>query len=290
MDLRDWVTLYFGTYKRIALKESTLQSYGYAIAHIPFGIDYDTLLCSDIQKIINTMVSSGLAWSTVMHTFTLISQALTHAHNYGLPDKSHLLKGVILPKYQKRHIRAFSASEQKLFFRNNRSYHAEGFEFLLLTGLRVGEFIGLQQQDINIHDHTIMVRRNYYRGQYQTPKTPESNRVLPLSGRAWQIIKNRLVLGMPAAPVFVGRYGGVLNYRSMLESFKKTIAAAGLPDCGIHVLRHTFATELLRRGASVKVISELLGHNDIKTTCDIYSDVTLDMKYSAVALLDVLEN
>lgn len=286
MTLKEWVLEYVLVYKAVILKPGTVKSYEYAAGHIPEQLDFENLTVRDLQGIINTMISEGLAWSTISHTFTLISQALSQAQNYGLPEKSHLLKGVILPKKRKKRVSAFSASQQKLFLKQNNSLHREHFEFLLLTGLRIGELIGLKQKDVDIYGRTIHVQRNFYRGLYQTPKTPESDRIVPLSHRAWQIISKRLRLGEPEAPVFTGRFGGVLNYRSMLEAFKKTTAAAGLPDCGIHVLRHTFATELLRRGANIKVISELLGHRDIKVTCDIYSDVTLDMMSGAVQLLD----
>lgn len=285
MDLREWVTEYFMTYKRMVLKESTLSAYRYAIGHIPAGIAYDTLKSSDIQGIINTMIFSGLAWSTIMHTFTLISQALSHAQNYGFIDKSHLLKGVILPKKQKRHISAFSDSQKVLFLKNNTGYHAEHFEFLLLTGLRIGEFIGLQQQDIDAVHRILTVQRTYYRGKYQTPKTADSFRTIPLCGRSWEIVRKRVMLGHPTAPVFAGSTGKILDYRSMLDSFRKVLNFSGLSFSGIHVLRHTFATDLLRKGVSIKVISELLGHKDITVTCNVYSDVTLDMKADALQLL-----
>ena len=258
-------------------------------AHIPDDLILEDLTCNSIQHVINTMVSSGLAWSTISHTYTLISQALSQAQNYGLPDKSYLLRGVILPKKQKKRVRAVSPEQQRLFRAKNDSFHAPHFEFLLQTGIRVGELIGLQQQDIDVRARSITIQRNYYRGSYQTPKTDESRREIPLSVRAWRILQERITLGQPSAPVFRGAAGRVLNYRSMLAAYKRTLQAASLPDCGIHALRHTFATELLRRGANIKVISDLLGHNSIKTTCDIYSDVTIDMKLSAVSLLDAAE-
>jgi len=62
-------------------------------ALIPDDLILEDLTCNSIQHVINTMVSSGLAWSTISHTYTLISQALSQAQNYGLPDKSYLLRG-----------------------------------------------------------------------------------------------------------------------------------------------------------------------------------------------------
>lgn len=287
MLLKSWVLEYVNTYKRITLKPSTVQSYLYAAAHIPDDIVLDELTREDLQCIINKMVDAGLAWSTVSHTFTLVSDALSHAQNYGLPDKSYLLKGVIMPKRQKKRVRAFLPEELQRFRQNNKSVHADVFEFLLQNGLRIGELIGLQQRDFDVRSRLYVVDRTYYRDGYQGPKTPESKRSMPLTAQSWEIVRSRIVLGQPTAPVFLGRTGKILNYRSVLESFDNTLDKAGLHvEGGLHILRHTFATELLRRGVSLKVISELLGHGSIKTTCDIYSDVTLDMKLDALATLN----
>lgn len=289
MTLKSWVLEYLQTYKCVNLKQSTLKSYLYAAQHIPDDLQIDQLTCKSIQGIINNMVFSGLSWSTVSHTYTLISQALSQAQNYGFPDKSHLLKGIMLPKKQKKRVRAFSPEQLQLFRAHNHGFHADHFSFLLLTGLRIGELIGLQQQDLDIRRRCIQIQRNYYRGSFQTPKTDESQREIPLSAEAWRIVQKRIVLGRPAAPLFTGQTGRILDYRSMLSAFTNLLQTAGLPHSGIHVLRHTFATELLRRGVNLKIISDLLGHSTIKTTCDIYSDVSLEMKFDAVSRFDLPE-
>ena len=51
-----------------------------------------------------------------------------------------------------------------------------------------------------------------------------------------------------------------------------------LPNFSCHNLRHTFATRLCEAGVNIKVIQEILGHSDISTTLDIYTDATSDFK------------
>ena len=53
-----------------------------------------------------------------------------------------------------------------------------------------------------------------------------------------------------------------------------------LPNFSCHTLRHTFATRLCEAGVNIKVIQEILGHSDISTTLDIYTDATSDFKKS----------
>ena len=68
-----------------------------------------------------------------------------------------------------------------------------------------------------------------------------------------------------------------------------------LDRCGItdktnlvHALRHTFATTLIRNGTDIKVVSEILGHEDVSTTLKVYHHVVDEQKESAVTQLDNL--
>lgn len=56
-----------------------------------------------------------------------------------------------------------------------------------------------------------------------------------------------------------------------------------LPDFSCHNLRHTFATRLCESGINLKVIQDVLGHADVKTTMNIYVDVTKEMKKKEIA-------
>ncbi len=84
-------------------------------------------------------------------------------------------------------------------------------------------------------------------------------------------------------PVVAGRTPGPLDARDVGRIAERHAAAAGLPDDkhGAHVLRHTFATRLRRRGAAIDVIKDLLGHADIRTT-QIYSRVDHDQLEDAI--------
>lgn len=60
-----------------------------------------------------------------------------------------------------------------------------------------------------------------------------------------------------------------------------------LPHFSCHSLRHTFATRMCEAGVNVKVIQDTLGHRDISTTLNIYTDVTKELKRSEFAGLDL---
>lgn len=63
-----------------------------------------------------------------------------------------------------------------------------------------------------------------------------------------------------------------------LEKAKKENKSVLLPRFSCHILRHTFATRLCEAGVNIKVIQDILGHADISTTMNIYTDATKELK------------
>ena len=70
------------------------------------------------------------------------------------------------------------------------------------------------------------------------------------------------------------------------ELLKNENAAVLLPNFSCHSLRHTFTTRMCEAGVNVKVIQDTLGHKDISTTLNIYTDVTKELRKSEFAGLD----
>lgn len=82
-----------------------------------------------------------------------------------------------------------------------------------------------------------------------------------------------LLHGHQSRFVFVGRGGRPLSRMSFWNTVRKAALMAGLPaSVHPHTLRHSFATHLLEGGADLRVVQELLGHADIRTT-EIYTDI-----------------
>lgn len=82
--------------------------------------------------------------------------------------------------------------------------------------------------------------------------------------------------------IFSTSKGTPIEPRGLIRAFHRIRDNAGLPnDLTVHSLRYTFATRLLEEGESLKVVSDLLGHEDISTTGKIYSHVHPKMKTGA---------
>ncbi len=147
-------------------------------------------------------------------------------------------------------------------------------ELLFSTGVRVSELVGLDVSDINLKTREISVMGK-----------GRKIRVVFVSDSAAEAIKGYLSARQDEyKPLFIRFRGGHpidpegwdarLTVRSIQKLVKKYALIAGIAvDPSPHTLRHTFATDLLRRGADIRAVQEMLGHANIATT-QIYTHVT----------------
>ena len=148
--------------------------------------------------------------------------------------------------------------------RNNRWLGA-AVELAYSSGLRASEVVGLQVQGLDLEG-----------GWLRVIGKGDRERMVPMNGHAVAKLRHYLVDVRPlhataASPqsVFLSRNGRPLCRVNFLLGLYALSVRAGLPRISPHVLRHSFATHLVERGADVRVVQELLGHADISTT-EIY--------------------
>jgi len=150
-------------------------------------------------------------------------------------------------------------------------------ELLYATGLRVSELVSVRVGDLHLDE------------QYLTCVGKGSKeRLVPIGDQATDWIQSyrtrsrpTLLKGRAAARLFVNARGGSLSRVGFWKILKRYVRQAGLPrTVSPHVLRHSFATHLLERGADLRAIQMMLGHADLSTT-QIYTHV-LEARLRAV--------
>jgi integrase/recombinase XerD len=146
-------------------------------------------------------------------------------------------------------------------------------EFLYGTGTRVSEATGLDVDDVDLGDLTVIV----------TGKG-DKQRILPLGQFAADALGAYLIRARPAlvargrgtSRLFLNSLGRPLSRQSAYGILQQAAERAGITSqVSPHSLRHSFATHLLQNGADVRVVQELLGHASVTTT-QIYTLVTVD--------------
>ena len=197
------------------------------------------------------------------------------------------------------------------------------FATMLGTGMRVGEITGLRWCDLDFKENLIRVNHTlvyYNKGDnngcsfaINSTKTPASFRTIPmlasvkealLMEKAYQeevgISCNAKVDGYTNF-IFINRFGNTQHQGTLNKAIRRIIRDCNdavllkaaddnpvlLPPFSCHSLRHTFTTRLCEEGVNVKVIQDVLGHSDFKTTMDIYTDVTNELKQKEFSALEV---
>ena len=151
------------------------------------------------------------------------------------------------------------------------------------TGLRHGELLALRWQDVDLVAGRLMVRQALSAKRIDTPKNGRSREV-PLSDETIGALKaHRHLRG---EFVFCVEGGQHLTHDACKWPLWAACKRAGLRLVGWHMLRHTFASHLVMRGAPLKAVQELLGHSDITMTMR-YAHLSADARRDAVQLLDL---
>ena len=193
------------------------------------------------------------------------------------------------------------------------------FIFMFGTGARVGETIGIRWDDIDLdageveinHDITYCPRESSgFKCEYEVgpPKTVAGIRTIPLLGKVKEALRkekelqdrygyrNKSVIDGMSGFVFCNRFGEIHkpsginreidrivddhNNTEIVRAAKEGRDPVILPHFSCHVTRHTFCSRLCENGTNIKLIQQIMGHSDIRTTMDIYAEVTKGMAHS----------
>ena len=320
------------------LRETTRQNYNYMYDHFVrngFGkkkiaavkysdvLEFYKSLLKDDKMQINTLDTIH----TVLHpTFQLAvrDEIIRKNPTDGVMAEIKRKKG---KNHGVRH--ALTVEQQRAFveFIDNDltfSHWSSLFRFLLGTGCRIGEAIGLRWDDVDFEKRVININHSlvYYSRTYKDhsactfavslPKTEAGIREIPMMDSVYDVLKeeweeqqengfNETEIDGMHGFIFTNRFGNVHNPQTINKAIKRiceaykaqeVVGAAKqkrepvlLPHFSCHHLRHTFCSRLCENDTNLKVIQDIMGHANIETTMDIYAEVTGSKKQESIRRL-----
>lgn len=176
------------------------------------------------------------------------------------------------------------------------------FRLLAFSGSRKSELLALTWNDIDFTKNEIRINKALARGKnsrlyIKTTKTKKSTRTIKMDVNTMTILdewKKRqkhdyFKLGYntlkPNQLIFSSRKNELLQTSGVNQWMNQIIDKYSLKKITVHGWRHTCASLLFEAGSSLKEVQDRLGHNDVKTTMDIYTHVTEKAKSEAIQKL-----
>lgn len=310
------------------LKHTTVsgyrERYKYFIAPYLGHLLLTSITPTTIRNYFNELIyERNLKINTVRECNNIVHSVMSLAirENFIRSDPTlFVLNESVNPEYtrqEKRH--ALTEEQQSAFMRFVSEKKAFNhwlslFVFLLGTGCRIGEALGLTWGDCDFDNNTININHAaYYYKQDDghmahrvlSTKTVNSDRIIPMLSEVRKVLlreKARQLDKPKAQPivdgytdfVFVNRNGNLYttaNIDSSIERIRKnynqkemqSAALNGrtpslLPHFSVHNLRHTFCTRYCENESDIKIIQEIMGHASSQTTMDIYNEVSHNRK------------
>ena len=312
--------------KKNVLKQQTFDGYELLIKSWNLdGYHFDQVIIGEldddkVQQFIDTMVENEYSLGTIRKNWTILKQCL----EYGMIKKeipNINLSLITIPteegvKKKKKQVAFATTHDLDLLYteankkakagtaRSPYYYgnNAKAVIFIAYTGLRISELTALQWKDVDMKNKTITVSHTHAVVTNRDDNDPRKtdvilsspkrykSRTVPLSDRAFEQIvyfdeynKNHT----PDDYVFLSQRMTPLRKRNIYTTLSRMLNNCNAnPDLTPHSLRHGFGSILLENNVDIKVISELLGHEDIRTTYNIYIGITDEQKKKAIDTLN----
>ncbi|MFC4184224.1 site-specific integrase [Saccharococcus thermophilus] len=230
--------------------------------------------------------------------FSLLNQAFKKAVAWGLIKVNPMesaQKPVVKNNKSKRN-KAWTKEEVNIFLEAaSKKGLVAPFLVGVVTGIRRGELLGLQWEDIDFGNKAITINGTLYRrkgeGLKYKPKTKtdsSDNRVIPIPDAIVEVLRKEKALQDEMREklgdsynsenfVFINDKGKPIDPDYLTRKFRETVKILNVKQINLHGLRHTAATLLMKLGVHVKIVSDILGHSRVQVTLDYYSHSNEEM-------------
>lgn len=316
MTVVEWLNFWLETYMKNSLKQSTFVSYEtYIRKHFAPAFQATKLkeLTSWVlQDFYNYKLNvENLSPKTIINMHRCLHKALKQAVTERFIEFNPC-DGVNLPKNEKPDIQVLTRQQQeRLMYASYQHRYGVFVRLALMTGLRLGELLGLRWENADLRAGIIHIRQTLNRLKkrdydgtgnsteivIQTPKTKNSIRSIPLlpqlvndlhQWRNVQISDAKLAASayQDSGLIVTNPLGGYIEPRTFKDYYNQILQIAGIGHFTFHALRHTFATRALEQNMESKTLSSILGHYSVAFTLDTYAHVLDSQKRESMKLME----
>ena len=301
MEFGKWMDFWYQQYSKITLKPTTQSEYESLIyKHIipEIGkIQLDKLTQNDLQQFYSRLklngrqirteiYGQGLSDRMVRACHTLCRKSLERAVEENL-IRINPANDCKLPPKKSKEMKVLTREEmQRFIIQAKADGYLELFILELSTGMRRGEILGLQWDDLDMKTGELKISRQVaiLNGKIHItePKTKTSVRTIILPTEIVKMLKeyNKTTNSKWLFPSPV-KEDMPRNPTAVRKILDRTLEKAGCKHIRFHDLRHTFATTALANGMDIKTLSAIIGHNSAETTLNIYTHITDEMQRTA---------
>jgi integrase len=290
----EWLDHWLDNIAARKVRARTLESYRSTVRlHLRPGIGHhrlDRLQPEHLERLYGALSDKGLSPASILRAHRVLSRALRVASQRAKVARN--VATLVDPPTVKRPETALPLSAQearKVMAAAQTHRNAARWTVALAVGLRQSEALALRWSDVDLDNGTLSVRRGLHRisGQglvYEEPKADRSRRNLALPAQLVDALKAQRAVQLEeriaAGPlwedhdlVFAQPNGRPIERKSDWRAWKALLRQAGVREVRLHDGRHTAATLLLSEGVHPRVVMEVLGHAQMRTTTDTYSHV-----------------
>ena len=306
ISLGKWLNHWYQTYKKASLRPNTQMSYERRIYQhiIPTlgSIQLDKLTTGDIQQFYTHLKQSGRLLRRELYGEGLSDQTVRGIHTtlHAALDKAVEEKLIFrnpadsckLPPAKSREMKVLAPEAiQRLLIQAREDGCYELLLLELATGLRRGEILALQWDDLNFRTGALRVERQVHRVKGELvvspPKTKAGNRTVLLPAPVLKVLKayqktihSRWMFPSPV------KEDSPMDPAAVRKRLQTILERAECKRLRFHDLRHTFATASLEHGMDIKTLSTIIGHVSSTTTLNTYTHVTDAMRQNAADKID----
>lgn len=263
------------------------------------GLKVSAVTAATVEALLRGLKDGGASADTCLYAYSVLHrgfQRLVKQRRIVI----HPCAGVDRPRVERLKRSSLEPAQVEDLLEAAKDHRLRAVFMLAVTsGMRQGEIFGLQWEDVDLDSGVVTVKHTLEevagKLRLKLPKSQAGLRSVKLPQIAVEALRERWALAMQedaaGVPfVFCDTDGNPLRKSNFMRRvWDKMVKAANLPKgFRFHDLRHSSASLLLKAGVNVKVVSERLGHADVRLTLNTYSHVLKGMDAAAADAFDVM--